>query len=81
MATRARNGNVNLQVAMALLIQNQAALAAQHIKFLDQWAETRLILARIEKDLDTIKAVLVRHESMLEKLAEAVREKIGFKGQ
>ena len=79
MATR--NGNINLQSAMALLIQNQAALAVQHTKFLDRWAETRQILVRIENDLDAIKAILVRHGAMLEKLPEAIREKIGFKGQ
>jgi len=36
-------------------------------------------LTEIEKDLDAIKAVLVRHEGILEKLPEAIREKIGFK--
>jgi hypothetical protein len=81
MAERTRNGTVNLAAAMALLIQNQAALVAQQTKSLDQWAETQRTFARIEKDLDAIKAVLVRHESMLEKLPEAIRDKIGFKGQ
>jgi hypothetical protein len=92
MATRARNGRVSFDAAVALLIQNQAALAAQHIAFLDQMvkvrqemrdieSDIRQIIARIEKDLETIKAVLIRHETLLEKLPEAIREKIGFKGQ
>ena len=72
MATRTRSGNGNLENAIALLMQNQA-------QFLAHLTETRLAFARMEKDLDTIKVVVVRHETMLEKLAEAIREKIGFK--
>ena len=81
MATRTtrRNGPGTLEAAMALLIHNQAALMAQHTQFLTQFEETRQTFARMEKDLETIKSVLVRHESMLEKLPEAIREKIGFK--
>jgi hypothetical protein len=79
MATKARNGNGNLESALAQLINNQAALVAQHTTFLVELGETRQAFARMEKDLDTIKAVLVRHETMLEKLPEAIREKIGFK--
>ena len=84
---------------MALLLQNQAVLVAQHTAFLDrsadqwaktldQWAKTlrafaeiNKTFAEIRKELDAIKAVLIRHESLLEKLPEAIREKIGFKGQ
>jgi len=55
-----------------MLIQNQA-------QFLIHLAETRKTFDRIEKDLDAIKAVLVRHEGILEKVPEAIREKIGFK--
>ena len=72
MATRARNGNGNLAAAMTLLIQTQA-------QFVHDLAETRREFAAIRQDLDTIKAVLVRHETMLEKLPEAIRDKIGFK--
>jgi hypothetical protein len=38
--------------------------------------------ARIEKrleELDVIKALLIKHQTMLEKLEEAIREKIVFK--
>src|SRR5437879_748670 len=90
------NGDGNLQAALALLVQNQAALVAQHTAFLTQMTETnkridetnkridegfaedRQRFARIEKDLDQIKAILVRHEQMLADLPEAIRQKIGF---
>jgi hypothetical protein len=57
---------------MALLIQTQA-------QFVNDMAEMRKDFAVIRQDLDTIKAVVVRHERMLEKLTEAIRDKIGFK--
>jgi predicted nucleic acid-binding Zn-ribbon protein len=86
MAAKTRNGNGNLEAAMALLLNNQAALVAQHTSFLSEmaeirkeFAEARKEFAEIRKDLDTIKAVLIRHETMLEKLPEAIRDKIGFK--
>ena len=76
----ARNG-ANLQQAMALLIHNQAALVSQHTAFLSEMAEFRLAVARIEKDLEQIKATLVRHEHLLSALTEAIRQKIGFKSK
>ena len=82
MATRTAqrtNGHGNLEVAMAMLMQNQAQFLAQLSESRRELAESRKTFARIEKDLDTIKAVLVRHETLLEKLPEAIREKIGFK--
>ena len=72
MATKPQNGNRNLATAMAVLLQTQA-------QFVGELAETRREFAEIRKDLNTIKAVLGRHETMLEKLAEAIRDKIGFK--
>ena len=97
MAARTRNGRVSFDAAVALLIHNQAALAAQHTAFLDQLGkdrqkmleieqrmndlrtETCQIVARIEKRCDNIEAILIRHEAVLERLTEAIREKIGFK--
>ncbi len=87
------SGHSALETAMAMLMQNQTmlmqnqtALMQSQAQFNAQFAETRKDLAeadkkfaRIEKDLEIIKAVLVRHETMLEKLPEAIREKIGFK--
>ena len=60
-----------------MLIQNQAA-------FLGRLAETERAtserFARIENDMTAILRVLSEHGRMLERLPEAVREKIGFKG-
>ena len=64
---------------MDILIQNQAAMVAQNVKFFESLSETRAAFARMEKDLEAIKSILGRHEIVLEKLNEAVREKIGFK--
>jgi hypothetical protein len=76
---RTSGNGVSLEAAMALLINNQAALVAQNTTFLTEMAKAHQEVAEILKVLDTIKAVLVRHETMLEKLPEAVRDKIGFK--
>jgi hypothetical protein len=71
------NGHDRLEEAMALLIQNQAA-------FVGRLAETDRVtserFARIERDMAAILQVLAEHSRMLERLPEAVREKIGFKG-
>ena len=74
MATRTRNGSgtVNIKTAVAVLLQTQA-------RFVAELAETRKEFAAMRQDLDTIKAILVRHENMLEELRNAIREKIGFK--
>ena len=72
MPTKTRNGNNALAIALAQLLQNQA----QFVSHLD---EDRQRFARIESDLDIIKAMLVRHEAMLAQLPEAIREKVGFK--
>ena len=55
---------------MAMLMQNQAL-------FLTHLSETRKEFADMKKELDLIKALLIRHEEMLQKLPEAIREKIG----
>ena len=75
-----RNGTANeLQTAMALLIQNQARFVGHIDEDRRRFARIEREFVEIRKELDTIKAVLVRHETMLEKLPEAIREKIGFK--
>ncbi|PYS00125.1 MAG: hypothetical protein DMG16_16270 [Acidobacteria bacterium] len=97
MATRARQLNGTLEAAMAMLLQNQAALAKQHIEFLDRsdkrnaemekqtaemqkrHAEMEKKHAEVMKELDVIKSVLARHEKILERLPETIRQKIGFK--
>ena len=72
-AARKSNSHTgNLEQAMTLLIQNQAA-------FLSHLTETYQRLARIEGDLDQIKAILLRHEQKLNDLTEAIQQRIGFK--
>jgi hypothetical protein len=59
------DSTTNLETAVAILIQNQAQLAGD--------------MAQIKRDFDEIKGYLIRHEQLLGKLQEAIREKIGFK--
>jgi hypothetical protein len=58
-----RNGS--LAQAMTLLIQNQAAFVAQLAE--NQWKYERLEarMARVERGLEEIKAVLLHHEQIL----------------
>ncbi len=63
----ATNGNLNLAQAIALLIQNQAMFLAN--------------MSKIEIELDEIKAILLRHERILNELPEALKRKIGFKAR
>lgn len=44
-------------------------------------AESELRFARIEKDLEEIKAVLLRHERILANLPDVISRKIGFKAK
>lgn len=70
MATR--KDNHSLEQAMAVLIQNQAT-------FVSNLNETNQRFAKIERELEQIKSILIRHEQLLAGLPEAIREKIGFK--
>jgi hypothetical protein len=67
-----------IEQAMATLLTNQAI-------FLSQLAESNKAhterFARIEKDLDEIKALLLRHDRVLANLPDAVSRKIGFKSK
>jgi hypothetical protein len=70
-----RNGTtVNLEGAMAALLHNQA----QFVAHLD---EDRQRFSRIERDLELIKALLIKHEETLQKLPDAIKDKIGFNKQ
>ncbi|MBI4454309.1 MAG: hypothetical protein HY644_00235 [Acidobacteria bacterium] len=78
----AKNGK-ELQHAMALMMQNQAALMQQQTQFLSHLAETRRQMAEFEDEirrrLGHIEAILLRHEQTLAGLPEAIRQKVGFK--
>jgi hypothetical protein len=70
------NGHDRLEEAMAMLIQNQVA-------FLSRLAETDRAtserFARIEADMAAILRVLSEHSRLLERLPEAVRDRLGSK--
>lgn len=99
-----QNGHDRLEEAIALLIQNEAALAARlvdsdkrqaeidkrqaenerlHLKNDRRWLKLKQQsderFARIEKDMASIIQVLNEHTRILERLPDALREKIGFK--
>ena len=87
-----QNGHNRLEEAMAMLIQIQAAFVSRlaesdrlHAEFerrhLEFERETAERFARIEAKMAEIIRVLTEHGRLLERLTEAVREKIGFKGQ
>ena len=77
---RKSNGTAgNLEQAMALLVQSEASLVQNQASFLSHLTETYQRLARIEGDLEQIKAILLRHEQALRDLPEAIRQKIGSK--
>lgn len=63
--------NGNLEQAMALLIQNQAAFMSAFISY----------LSRTEERFDKIERLLMEDHQILVDLPEAIREKIGFKGR
>ena len=65
-------GNHSLEQAMTLLIHNEAA-------FLSHLTETRNEMREIRREFEQIRAILIRHEEILNHLPEAIREKIGFK--
>jgi hypothetical protein len=96
--TNGTTGSVLIEQAIATLVNNQAAFVAQLNENNKIRAEADLLsaqtrkeadlrFARIEKELEEIKAILQRHDSILTnllpeilaKLPEAVSRKIGFK--
>jgi hypothetical protein len=79
------NGRDRLDEAMTMLIQNQAAflnrLAENDRHDAEIRREASERFARIEADIAAILRVLAEHGRLLQGLPEAVRDKIGFKGQ
>lgn len=61
-----------------MLIQNQAAFLSRMAE-IERSASERF--GRIENDMTAILRILSEHSRLLERLPEAVRDKIGFKGQ
>ena len=75
--------NNHLEEALTLLIQTQASFVQNQASFVSQMAELNRVtserFARIEEELAGIRAILIRHEQILQSLPEAIREKIGFR--
>lgn len=80
-----------LVLNMAILIQNQAAflgqmaeiersIAERFARMDERFARSDERFARMEQDMTAIMRVLAEHGRLLERLPEAVRDKIGFKG-
>jgi hypothetical protein len=80
MARRSSNGR--LDEAIVSLISNQAAFQTNFIALTSQlnerFARSDERFARIETELAEIRAILLRHEQILQALPEAIRQKIGF---
>ena len=66
--------NSNLEQAMALLIQNQAA-------FVGEMRESHKQMAEMRREFEEMKNILLRHEQILRELPELIRQKIGFKAK
>jgi hypothetical protein len=86
------NGRQRLEEAIAMLVRNEAAFVARLSDSDQRHAENERLrlqyereaaerFARIEADMAMIIRVLGEHTRMLERLPEAVREKIGFQGK
>jgi hypothetical protein len=77
-----QNSGQRLEEAMAMLIQNQAAflgrLSENERRLADAERATAERFARIEAIMAAILRVLAEHSRLLERLPEAVRDKIGF---
>ena len=64
-----------LQIALANMLQTKAIFlrdSEEHRK------DTRERFERIERELEAIKTLLLKHNEILRNLPEAIREKIGF---
>jgi hypothetical protein len=71
-----QNGHERLEAAMAMLVQDQAAFLGRLLEIERTTSER---FARIEADMAAILRELVEHRRVLERLPDAVREKLGFK--
>lgn len=76
MARAKSEKNGRLEEAIALLLQNQAHFLARMAE-MDRISSERF--ARIESILIEHSRILAEHGEILERLPDAIREKIGFK--
>ena len=79
----AKNGHSRLDEAMALLIGNQASFVASMADINSRHAELEREanerVDRLEAQMREVVRILTDHTRQLEKLTEAVRDRIGFK--
>jgi len=71
-----------LVAAQAQLVAAQAQLDHNQAIFVSHLDEDRRRFTRIDRkldDLEAIKALLIKHEEILQKLPDIIKEKIGFK--
>ena len=71
---RPSTGSLTLAEAVANLMQTQAI-------FLESMAKMKIEILAIHEELNEIKAILLRHERILNELPEALKQKIGFKSR
>ena len=80
-----QNGHDRLEEAMAMLIQNQAGflgrLADVERSSAERFGRIETEMRTIQHDMAAVLRVLTEHSRLLERLPEAVRDKIGFKSQ
>lgn len=71
-----------LVAAQAQLVAAQAQLDHNQAIFASHLDEDRQRFTRIDRkldDLEAIKTLLIKHEEILQKLPDVIKEKIGFK--
>jgi hypothetical protein len=83
MARSKNNGQDRLEEAMALLIQDQAAFVASMRESDARMRELKADIAETNRlnaqRFARIEAILLEHGRILERLPDAVRDKIGFR--
>jgi hypothetical protein len=67
-----------LQQAVILLLNNQAALVSEMREHAREMREHAREMNEIRRTLDGIIAILNRHETILANLPEAIQQRIGF---
>jgi hypothetical protein len=73
-----QKANNSLEQALAVLIQNQATFVSNLNDTNQRFGRVEMRFARIARELEQIREILLRHEHILSNLPEAIRDKIGF---
>jgi hypothetical protein len=81
MQRRSRDSRINLEQAIAILIQNQAAFLASAVETHEWRRRADERFAKIERRLEAIERDLEEIKAILGQLPELIRQKIGFKSK